>query len=93
MTAYAMVTITVTDHNTFSAYREHAGAALAKHKAKSFAVSKEGQVIEGDGNAPDVSVILEFPDRVHALAWINDPDLAKVHALRQSAGQSKIILM
>lgn len=93
MTAYAQVTITLKDPETFAKYRELAGPALAKHKAKPLAVSKESNIIEGDGPAPDVAVILEFPDRAHAEAWINDPELAEVHALRNAGGNSRIVLM
>ncbi len=93
MTAYAIVTVTVTNPSVFDAYREKAGAALAKYQAKPMEVSKEAQVIEGNGAAPDVTVILTFPDRDHALGWINDPELAETHALRRGAGSSHIILM
>jgi uncharacterized protein (DUF1330 family) len=93
MTAYAIVTLTIKDHAALERYRAMAGAALAKHSATPFAVSTETQVIEGDGQAPDVTVILEFPDRDHALGWINDPDIANVHATRQASGDSRIILM
>lgn len=93
MTAYAFVTLNINNPDSFAAYREQAGAALAKYQAKPFTMSREAQVIEGDGTAPDVSVMLEFPDRDHALGWINDPELAPVHALRQASGTSKIILL
>ncbi|GAA6209416.1 hypothetical protein NBRC116601_27090 [Cognatishimia sp. WU-CL00825] len=93
MTAYALVTISLQDPETFAAYRELAGAALKKHNAEAMAVSKEAEVIEGTAPAPDVTVILTFPDRAHAKAWINDPELADVHALRQNSGITNIILM
>jgi uncharacterized protein (DUF1330 family) len=93
MTAYAIVTLTIKDQAALERYRAVAGPALAKHSAAPLAVSSEAQVIEGDGQAPDVTVILEFPDRDHALGWINDPDLVSVHAARQASGISSIILM
>lgn len=93
MTAYALVTLSVTDRDVLESYRAKAGPALAKYSAEPLAVSPEAQVIEGDGPAPDVTVILQFPDRDHALGWINDPELAPVHALRRGSGASRIILM
>ena len=93
MTAHAIVTLSIKDPDTLAAYREKAGAALAKYKAEPLDVSQEAQIIEGDVTAPDVTVILTFPDRDHALGWINDPELASTHALRQGAGTSNIILM
>ena len=93
MTAYALVTISLDDPETFAAYRELAGPAMAKHHCKPLAVSSEAQVIEGGGPAPDVTVILTFPDRDHALAWINDPEIAGVHGKRRASGTSRILLM
>lgn len=93
MTAYALVTITVDHPETFAAYRQAAGPAMAKHKAEPLAVSSEAKVIEGDGPAPNVTVILSFPDRDHALAWINDPEIADVHERRRASGASRIVLM
>ena len=61
--------------------------------ATPLAVSPEAQVIEGDGPAPDVTVILTFPERDHALNWINDPEIAEVHARRRASGTSRILLM
>ena len=93
MTAYALVTITVDSPDTFAEYRQLAGPAMAKHKAEPLAVSPEAQIIEGDGPAPDITVILSFPDREHAQNWINDPEIADVHAKRRASGTSHIILM
>ncbi len=93
MTAYALVTITVKDRAKLAAYREVAGPAMAKHGVTPLAVSAESQVIEGDGAAPDVTVILQFEDRGAALGWINDPEIAHVHQMRTEAGTSRIVLM
>ena len=93
MTAHAIVTLKIKDPETLAAYREKAGAALAKYKAEPLAVSQDSQVIEGHAETPDVTVLLTFPDREHALGWINDPELASVHALRKNSGTSNIILM
>ena len=93
MTAYVLVTIHLQDREAFARYRSLAGPAMKKHQAKPLAVSSEAQVIEGDGPAPDLTVILEFPDRDHALDWINDKDIADVHAARRASGRSHIVLV
>jgi len=93
MTAYAIVTLTINDTQSLAEYRAVAADALAKHKAEAFHVSSEPMVIEGSDPAPDVVVILTFPDREHALAWINDPEIANVHTLRRASGASRILLM
>ncbi|GAA6180314.1 DUF1330 domain-containing protein [Shimia sp. NS0008-38b] len=93
MTTYALVTLTITNPESFELYRQQAGAALAKHGGAAMEVSKTSEVIEGDGVAPTVTVILTFPDRDAAKAWINDPEFAEAHALRRGSGTSNIILM
>lgn len=93
MTAYAIVTLTINDKKSLADYRALAGAAMAKHQAQALHVSPEPTVIEGSDPAPDLVVILTFPDRDHAMAWINDPEIANVHALRKSSGTSRIVLM
>ncbi|UZD90279.1 DUF1330 domain-containing protein [Cognatishimia activa] len=93
MTAYALVTLSVEDQDKLAIYREAAGPAMAKHGVKPLAVSGEAQVIEGDGPAPNVTVILQFEDRDAALGWINDPEIAHVHQMRKDTGSSRIVLM
>ncbi len=93
MTAYAFVDLTISNPESFEAYREQAGLALKKHGGTPLHVSKEAEIIEGEGMAPTVSVILTFPDRAAAKAWIEDPEFKHVHDLRRGAGVSNITLM
>lgn len=90
---YAVVRFTVTDSAKLSAYAEKAGPALAKWGGKPAAMSTEPTRLEGDAPLPGRVVLLSFPDRDAALAWINDPELAEVHALRRAAGKSDIVLI
>lgn len=93
MTAYAYVNLTITNPDSFAAYQERAGDALKKYGGAPLEVSKETEVIEGTATAPTVAVILTFPDREAVKAWINDPELAEVHALREGSGTSTITLL
>lgn len=90
---YAFVQITITNPDSFAAYAKNAGAALEKHGGKAQAVSTAPQRLEGDSPAPSRAVLLSFPDAEAAQAWINDPELADVHALRRGAGSSEITLI
>ena len=93
MTAHAFVTLTVTNPDKMAAYREVAGPALEKYGAKPLQVSPEATWLDGDGDAPDVAVLLAFPDRDAAQAWRDDPELAEVHQLRNDAGTCRILLL
>lgn len=90
---YAVVRLTITDPETFAAYAERAGAALAKWGAKPEAMSTEPTRLEGDAPVPGRAVLLSFPDRDAALGWINDPEFADIHALRRNSGESDILLI
>ncbi|SFM60478.1 DUF1330 domain-containing protein [Shimia aestuarii] len=90
---YAYAKLTVTNPEALAAYREQAGPALARHGGKVEQGSAEALVLDGAPDLPDVAAILSFPDRASAEGWINDPDLADVHALRRSAGASDIVLL
>ena len=93
MTAYAIVTLDVTDTDMIARYREVAGPALAKHGASPLHVSTAPSLLEGDGPVPQIMVLLTFPNRESAENWHNDPTIAEVHALRQGAGNSRIFLL
>ena len=90
---HAYVKLTVTNPAPLAKYREVAGDALARHGGSVVQASTETTSLDGQPDMPDIAVILSFPDKASALAWINDPDLAAVHDLRRSAGASDIVLL
>ncbi|MGH1415343.1 MAG: DUF1330 domain-containing protein [Pelagimonas sp.] len=90
---YAFVQITVTDPEAFAAYGKQASGALAKYGAKPEAMSTAPTRLEGEAPAPGRAVLLAFPNRDAALGWINDPELADIHALRRKSGPCEITLI
>lgn len=90
---YATVTLKITNPDSMAQYRKHAEAALAKHGGAVVIAAPNPTVLEGSPTVPDALALLSFPDRDGALAWINDPDLADVHALRRNAGKTEILLL
>lgn len=93
MTAYAFVTLKISNPDKMAAYREVAGPALAKYGAEPIQVSPDSIWLDGEGPTPDIAVLLSFPDREAALNWRNDPDFEDVHALRNASGECKILLL
>lgn len=93
MTTHAIVNLHITAPESLAAYREKAADALAKHGGAVLQASRELEVIEGDADLPDMAAILTFPDHAAGLAWINDPELADIHALRRGCGRSSIVLL
>ena len=90
---YAYAQLTITNPDSFAAYREQAGAALARHGGEVVQGSSDLTALDGKPDLPNIAAILAFKDRDSALGWINDPELADVHALRHGAGKSDIVLL
>lgn len=51
----------------------------------------EPTTIEGDW-APERLVIIEFPERQKARAFLDDPDIQNLFKLRQATTKSKLLL-
>ncbi len=90
---HAYVQLTITDPDSFAAYREKAGAALAKYDAQVVQSSRDLSAIDGAPALSQIGVILAFKDKNAALGWINDPELAETHQLRRDAGTCDITLL
>ncbi len=93
MTTQALAMITVTDKVALGAYREKAADALAKHGGSVITADPAPLVLEAANEAPSLAAVLSFPTPDAAQAWINDPDLADVHALRNQGGKSTIVVI
>lgn len=90
---FAYVHLKITDKEPLSQYREVAGAALSKHGGAVVSTSPEITELEGSLTTPNAAAILSFATKEAALAWINDPELENVHALRRACGESSIHLL
>ncbi len=90
---YAIFTATITRPEAVAAYRDKAGPALAKHGGKVEQATATPSALDGNPTIPDIAAVLSFPDRAAAQAWIDDPDLTDVHALRRGCGQTEILLL
>lgn len=93
MTTHAVVMLRITNPESMGKYREKAADALARHGGEVVQASPDLAVLEGAPVMPDALAIVRFPDRAAAQAWIDDPDLLAVHALRRGSGSSDIILL
>ncbi len=90
---HAIARLTVTDPDMLAAYRAQAGEALSRHGGAVITATPNPTLLEGTGPTPNMMALLSFPDRDAAIAWIDDPDLAPVHAKRNAAGSSEILLL
>lgn len=90
---YAYANIIVTAPESLAAYKEKAGDALSKHGGRVVQATPQQTVLEGTRSEMGLGAILEFETADAAKAWINDPELSEVHALRRGAGKSTVTLM
>jgi uncharacterized protein (DUF1330 family) len=93
MSVQALAMITVTDREALGAYREKAADALARHGGSVIAADPEPLVLEAAIDKPNMVALLAFPSAEAAKAWLRDPDLANVHALRNKGGKSTIVVL
>ncbi|MGG7565075.1 DUF1330 domain-containing protein [Rhodovulum sp. DZ06] len=93
MTATLVFQIEIDAPEKLAAYREGAGAALAKHGGAVTAASPAPAAFDPGGTrseGPGMLAVLTFPDMAAAQAWIDDPALAELHALRNAAGAAQV---
>lgn len=92
MTAYLVLDLAVSDLRDFRPYVEAIPAFIAKHGGRYASKGANPVVMEGDW-APQRLVILEFPSRGHAQAFLSDPDAQELFARRRRSTTSRLVLV
>ncbi len=93
MPAYVVVQLAPKDDTLLKRYYAVGGGALRKHGGTPLAGGPEKQVLEDNGGGIPAHVLISFPDAAAARAWIDDPDLAEIHALRRAGAHTTITLL
>ena len=92
MTAYIVVDISIHDTDRYKEYAGLAPAFVKKHSGKYVVRGGDVQVAEGTWQ-PQRLVIVEFPTKEHALAFLQDPDYQSIAAIRQAATTSNLLVV
>jgi uncharacterized protein (DUF1330 family) len=92
MKAYLVLDFTVNDLSRFMTYVAEIPAHIARHSGKYIVQGVEPKTIEGDWK-PDRMVILEFPQRANAEAFLSDPDIQDLFKVRHATTTSKLVLV
>lgn len=90
MTHYALVTLVVKDNEKLTEYYAVGGPAVAKHLGKPIAGGPDTAALQ-QPHGPTRGVVLQFPSADHITRWLEDPELAEVHALRDAAADVTIL--
>ncbi len=92
MTAYLVLDFSIKDLVGFMPYVEAIPAFIAKHGGRYIVRGTEPTVMEGDWS-PERMVILEFPSRENAKAFLDDPDAQALFAVRHRTTESRLVLV
>jgi uncharacterized protein (DUF1330 family) len=92
MACYMTANLNITDPSWVEDYAPAVHNLVAKHGGRYLAQNTKATVVEGNGPAPSVAVILEFPDQAAAEAWYNDAEYKPWRDARQ-AGSTGTALM
>ena len=92
MKTYLVLDFAVQDVRGFMPYVEAIPAFIDKHGGRYIVRGARPEVMEGDW-APERMVILEFPSRDQAQAFLADPEAQDLFALRHATTVSKLVLV
>ena len=92
MKAYLVLDLSVNDFGGFRKYVAEIPAFIAKHWGKYIVQGGVPTTIEGDWNSARM-VIIEFPERVNAEAFLGDPEIQDLFKVRHETTTSKLVLV
>jgi uncharacterized protein (DUF1330 family) len=91
MKAYLVLDLSVNDFSGFRKYIAEIPAYIAKHSGKYIVQGARPTTIEGDWK-PERMVIIEFPERGNAEAFLGDPEIQDLFKVRHETTTSRLVL-
>ena len=92
MKAYIIVDVNITNPTRYEDYRKLTPASLVPYDGKFIVRGGATETLEGEW-LPGRVVVLEFPSAEKAKAWWSSPGYAPAKAIRQSASDTRMILV
>ena len=92
MKAYLVLDLEINDFAGFSKYVAAIPAHIARHEGRYIVRGVEPTCIEGDWK-PQRVVIIEFPERSNAEAFLGDPGIQDLFKVRHETTTSKLVLV
>ena len=92
MKAYLVLDFSVNDLGGFRKYIAEIPAFIARHSGKYIVRGVQPTTIEGDWK-PERMVIIEFPEREKAEAFLDDPEIQGLFKVRHDTTTSKLVLV
>lgn len=85
MSCYSVLAVTPSTPDWIPSYIEAASNLVAKHRGKYLARTASHECMEGEGQDAGLRVIIEWPSKEAAVAFMNDPEYAP-HLKARTAG-------
>lgn len=82
---YSVLEVSPTDNEWVPAYIAETGAVVARHGGKYLARTTSHERLEGEGETAALRIILQWPSKAHALAFMRDPEYVP-HLQARTAG-------
>ena len=92
MKAYLVLDLAIHDFPGFAPYIAAIPTFIAKHGGRYIVQGAEPTVLEGDWR-PERVVVLEFPDRDAAQAFLGDPECQDLFRIRHETTTSRLLLV
>ncbi|MEM7206921.1 MAG: DUF1330 domain-containing protein [Pseudomonadota bacterium] len=93
MSYYSVLAVTPTSEDWIPDYLPAANALVAKHGGKYLARTASHERLEGEGGSAALRIVLEWPSKEAAVAFMNDPGYAQHLAARTAGSESHHFLI
>jgi len=90
--AFLVIDMSIHDLKAFMAYIRGVPAFIKKHSGRYIVEGAQPTVMEGDWS-PERLIIIEFPSRKHAVAFLEDPEFQVLVTLRHDTTTSNVLLV
>jgi len=87
MSYYSVLAVTPTTEDWIPGYLEPANRLVAQHGGKYLARTSSHERLEGEGEGAALRIVIEWPSKEAALAFMNDPEYVP-HLKARTAGSN-----
>jgi uncharacterized protein (DUF1330 family) len=92
MKVYLVLDLMVNDFGGFKKYIAEIPAFIARHPGQYLVQGTQPTTVEGDCK-PERMVIIEFPEREKAEAFLSDPEIQHLFKVRHDTTTSKLVIV
>ncbi|KQZ31071.1 hypothetical protein ASD50_16220 [Mesorhizobium sp. Root552] len=91
MTAYVVATMAIHDPQTYRKYTDLTPPLVKRHGGRFLTRGDEVTTTKGEA-FKERMVLLEFPDKAHAEAWLSDPEYVEACKFRDASAAVRVLI-